>query len=409
MAGTKNIEDLSQSLGSLLDRKLTGEVIIASDQTEVIVTLNDGKLLWVADKNYSLRRWQRAINKCCNDRDSLDLGSISRIDSYQQLAQAISTAVISIGLAKNTLSKVAEECFFELMVRSSSAEKATWEINQNNQLVPYPELAIDAEQTKTILLQATLLNQQWRAAELNNYSPTLFPVLKQSQKYDAMEVPLSKTNLQGNDAIWDIAAKTKIPLILLAQSLINLERQNVIVFQQLDLASTQNIQSKTSSPQPQSKEYDMVANNSAPNSGSNQANNPKSKQPTYDRSKPLIACIDDSPVLSHSVKKILTSVGYQALIIREPMQGMGLLVRHRPNLILLDLMMPTVNGYAVCRFLRETTLFKTTPIIILTSKDSIVDRTKAKLVGASDFLSKPPIAQDLLQIIRLHIIDIPLS
>jgi two-component system, chemotaxis family, response regulator PixG len=71
--------------------------------------------------------------------------------------------------------------------------------------------------------------------------------------------------------------------------------------------------------------------------------------------------------------------------------------------------MPTVNGYSVCKFLRETNFFKTTPIIILTSKDTIVDRTRAKLAGATDFLSKPPETQELLQVIRQYITDISLG
>jgi two-component system, chemotaxis family, response regulator PixG len=163
-----------------------------------------------------------------------------------------------------------------------------------------------------------------------------------------------------------------------------------------------------SQPESRDNESVLIAAKTTNNSArTNQTRN--TAQPSFDPRKPLIACIDDSPVLSHSVKKILESVGYQSMVIPEPLAGMGLLAKYRPNLILLDLLMPTVNGYSVCKFLRETTLFKTTPIVILTAKDTIVDRTRAKLAGATDFITKPPEPQELLQVIRLHIIDVPWS
>lgn len=413
MTVTTNIGDSSQSLENLLDRQLTGEVIISSSQTEVIIYLNNGELLWIAGKNHLLRRWKRAIDKYRTDGKTTEPTLISNISNYQQLAKAISSQKIAPDKVQAAIATVAQECFFELMIGSNSANKLTWTIDENKQIEPFPDLALDAEQIKVIILKATLLARQWSAAELGDCLPILSPKLEQEQMYDAMEVPLPKIHLQGDRTIWDIAVETETPIILLARSLIDLERQNIIKFEQIpDLIQATDVKEVTP-PSPshsQSKEYDMVANNSASNNDSNRANNTKNTvRSGYDRSKPLIACIDDSPVLSHSIKKILSSVGYQSLIISEPMQGMGLLVKHRPNLILLDLLMPTVNGYAVCKFLRETTLFKTTPIVILTSKDSIVDRTKAKLVGASGFLSKPPIAQELLQIIRLHIIDVPLA
>lgn len=427
MTVTTKIGDLSQSLENLLDRQLTGKVIITSSQAEVIIYPNNGELLWVTGENHLLRRWKRALAKCCADEKTTDLTSISNISNYQQLAKAIYSQKISLNKAKAAIAKVAQECFFELMIGSNSANKLTWTIYENNQIEPFLDLALSAEQIKAIILKATLLARQWNAAELGDCSPILSPKLEQEQMYDAMEVPLPKIYLQGDRTIWDIAVKTKTPIILLARSLIALERKNIIKFEQIpDSIQAANVQEKTPFPDliqaanvkeetpsslsySKSKEYDMVANNSTSNNGSNKANNTKNTVRTYDPSKPLIACIDDSPVLNHSVKKILSSVGYQSLIISEPMQGMGLLVNYRPDLILLDLLMPTVNGYAVCKFLRETTLFKTTPIVILTSKDSIVDRTKAKLVGASGFLSKPPIAQELLQIVRLHLIDVPIA
>ena len=80
------------------------------------------------------------------------------------------------------------------------------------------------------------------------------------------------------------------------------------------------------------------------------------------------------------------------------MQGVGIIAKHKPALIFMDVVMPKTNGFALCNFLRQTAAFRATPIVFLTDQDSIIDRTRAKLTGASDFLSKPPNPEQVLQI-----------
>jgi two-component system, chemotaxis family, response regulator PixG len=91
--------------------------------------------------------------------------------------------------------------------------------------------------------------------------------------------------------------------------------------------------------------------------------------------------------------------GYDVLAINDPLHGIAMLLSHKPDLILLDLVMPSTNGYELCNFLRKTTVFQRTPIVILTSRDKVVDRMRAKQVGSSDFLSKPPEPDKLLSTI----------
>ena len=105
----------------------------------------------------------------------------------------------------------------------------------------------------------------------------------------------------------------------------------------------------------------------------------------------------------HNLKSILTPAGFRVLSIQEPMAGFALLIEQKPDLILLDLNMPNANCYSICKFLRETPVFGKTPIIILTAQDSSIDRTRAKLVGANDFISKPPCTQALIDLIKNHL------
>jgi chemotaxis family two-component system response regulator PixG len=80
-----------------------------------------------------------------------------------------------------------------------------------------------------------------------------------------------------------------------------------------------------------------------------------------------------------------------------------LLLQHKPQFIFLDLVMPVANGYEVCGQIRKISLFQDIPVVILTGNDGIVDRVRAKLVGATDFLGKPIDEERVLAAIRKYL------
>lgn len=103
------------------------------------------------------------------------------------------------------------------------------------------------------------------------------------------------------------------------------------------------------------------------------------------------------------MQSLLSAAGYQFLGVDDAMRAFGILLARKPDLIFLDLVMPNANGYEICAQLRKLACFRNTPIVILTGNDGIVDRVRAKLVGASDFLSKPVDAGIVLSVIRKHL------
>nr|WP_286186729.1 response regulator [Geitlerinema sp. P-1104] len=104
---------------------------------------------------------------------------------------------------------------------------------------------------------------------------------------------------------------------------------------------------------------------------------------------PLIACIDDSLQSCEVLERVLQEGGYRSFFIIDPLQAIPELIARKPVLIFLDLIMPVVNGYEVCAQIHRVEQLKDTPVVFLTSQDSLVDRVRAKLVKASGFLSKP--------------------
>jgi chemotaxis family two-component system response regulator PixG len=122
---------------------------------------------------------------------------------------------------------------------------------------------------------------------------------------------------------------------------------------------------------------------------------------------PLIACVDDSPLVCQSLEQILTTGSYQFLAVQDSLRAIATLLTHKPDLIFLDLVMPNTNGYEICSQLRKVSAFRNTPIIILTGNDGIIDRVRAKIVGATDFLSKPVDAGTVLEVANKYLRIIP--
>ncbi|MEN9233672.1 MAG: response regulator [Gloeomargarita sp. DG02_4_bins_56] len=115
---------------------------------------------------------------------------------------------------------------------------------------------------------------------------------------------------------------------------------------------------------------------------------------------PKVACVDDSPAILTSVTQILHSGGYQVIPIGDPNRVMRILEQERPALVLLDVLMPELNGYDLCRLIRQHPELRQIPIVFLTGKDGLVDKMRAKLLGVKEYLTKPVDAEQLRRCVQ---------
>lgn len=119
--------------------------------------------------------------------------------------------------------------------------------------------------------------------------------------------------------------------------------------------------------------------------------------------KPIIACIDDSHTIQRIVKMTLLVGGFDVISITEPAKAMTIFVRQKPDLILMDINMPEIDGYKLAYIMRQSTLLKDIPIVMLTGRDGVMDRVKAKMIGALDYICKPFNSQDLIQSVQKNL------
>jgi twitching motility two-component system response regulator PilG len=118
---------------------------------------------------------------------------------------------------------------------------------------------------------------------------------------------------------------------------------------------------------------------------------------------PRIVCIDDGATIRKAVEFILNQHGYEATSISNPLKALSLVFQLKPDLILCDIAMPELDGYEICAMLRKSTAFRQTPIVMLTGKDGFIDRVKARMVGATDYLTKPFGESELLMLVEKYV------
>ena len=102
-----------------------------------------------------------------------------------------------------------------------------------------------------------------------------------------------------------------------------------------------------------------------------------------------ILIVDDSRLIAHVAKTILTKQGHEVILAQDGLAGLQAAKSEHPDLILLDLIMPVMDGYQVCQGLKEEDSTKEIPIIMLTSKAEPADKVKGLELGALDYVVKP--------------------
>jgi twitching motility two-component system response regulator PilG len=112
--------------------------------------------------------------------------------------------------------------------------------------------------------------------------------------------------------------------------------------------------------------------------------------------RPIIACVDDSPTIQQFVKLSLESSGYQVLSLMDPTEAISHILKSNPLVILMDIEMPNIDGYELCRRVRQVEELKETPVVMLTGREGIIDRVRARMSGCTAYLTKPFNPQDLL-------------
>lgn len=379
-----NITALANKLTALKQVRFGGHILLKSPLGQAwTFYLHMGRIVYATGGTHPVRQWKRNLAVHCF---KVNINQLNQIDVPPDLSvfpeEAWNTCweyyllclwVQQQKILREQLINMVQGIVTEVLFDVTQAMHVTCEEIHENPLSPQWVL-IDPEQA---VAEAQKIWQTWKAAGLSDLFPNQAPFIKQPEQLQQKTSPAVYKSLSllldGQQTLRDIAIQTNRNVTEVTRSLLPYIQAGLVDLTNIaDLAVPIPLNSgKTLPPQPTSV-------------------NPGEE--------PLIACVDDSPLVCQTMEKILTAVGYRFIAVQDSMRAVTTLLARKPELIFLDLVMPNTNGYEICTQLRKVSAFRDTPIIILTGNDGIIDRVRAKVVGASDFLGKPVEAEKVLAV-----------
>ena len=112
--------------------------------------------------------------------------------------------------------------------------------------------------------------------------------------------------------------------------------------------------------------------------------------------------IDDSNTIRRSAEIFLVQAGCQVLLAEDGFDALAKVADHQPDVIFCDIVMPRLDGYQTCALIKSNQLFKSTPVIMLSSKDGLFDKARGRIVGSEQYLTKPFTRDELLDVVRRY-------
>ena len=115
----------------------------------------------------------------------------------------------------------------------------------------------------------------------------------------------------------------------------------------------------------------------------------------------VVLIVDDNPETISMLNTTLSEVGLTVLVALSGQQALTIAKRIKPEIILMDAMMPEMDGYEAMKVIRKESQWKNTPVIAVTAKAMLGDRKKCIEAGASDYISKPVDSDQLISLLRV--------
>ncbi|MDY6781031.1 MAG: response regulator [Cyanobacteriota bacterium] len=378
-----------------------------------------GRIVWATGGVHPHRRLRRLLARYCPQTQATAPLSQKRVEcgDYQLLAMIARRDRIPLSQIRAIVARVVVEVLFDLLQQghwtqpaSSAPSPASDEdmptlllfsqtpAESSNQFCLHLEKGVRPSKQAILpancfinlpeaLNQAQKLWTNWQQAGLQDISPDAVPQLVKPQLLRRQMSKASYKNLvtliDGQRTLRDLAVLLKSQPLKVTLSLFPYIRQGTI---ESIIIPDIPFYGATSTAQLKGQKK-KIAPSLSPS------------QP-----KQLIACIDDSPQICSALHRIFTKAGYRFISVQDSTFALPALLESKPDLIFLDLVMPIANGYELCTQIRRISCFQSTPIVILTGREGIIDRVRAKMVGASDYLRKPFNAQHLLEIVERYLV-----
>ena len=346
-----------------------------------------GRLIWADGGIHPNRSWRRNLAKYCPEikQQYLTIKEHENWDSttYQMLATYLQEKTISRDRAIELINDRIQEFLFDVLqeeaYQSLSYSPTSMKVSQSlSAMLRKPLALVNSEEA------IKLSHNSWSAwvkKGLGFWSPNLAPIINEPEALAQMVPEKSYKNLvrllDGKKTLRDLAYLMKQDIFKLAAYFIPYLHQGIIRFIEIkDLAGPV----KQIIP-----------------------NQPKIASRKINQTTPLIISIDDREAMSKLLGRIVETAGYRFLGISDNLNAVARVIENNPHLIFLDIDMPVINGYEICSQLRRVPELKDTPIVMLTGHNGIIDKARAKMVGATGFMTKPVEFEDIIGAVKKYV------
>jgi twitching motility two-component system response regulator PilG len=116
-----------------------------------------------------------------------------------------------------------------------------------------------------------------------------------------------------------------------------------------------------------------------------------------------VLVVDDSKTIRRTAETLLSKEGCEVYTAVDGFDALSKVADHHPDIVFVDIMMPRLDGYQTCALIKHNKVFRTTPVIMLSSKDGLFDRARGRIVGSEQYLTKPFTRDELLSAIETHV------
>ena len=116
-----------------------------------------------------------------------------------------------------------------------------------------------------------------------------------------------------------------------------------------------------------------------------------------------VLVIDDSNTIRRSAELFLRQAGFEVILAEDGFDALAKINDHQPHVIFVDIMMPRLDGYQTCALIKQNPELKSTPVIMLSSKDGVFDRARGRLAGSDRYLTKPFTQEALVEVVNQYV------
>jgi twitching motility two-component system response regulator PilG len=122
-----------------------------------------------------------------------------------------------------------------------------------------------------------------------------------------------------------------------------------------------------------------------------------------------VLVIDDSNTIRRSAEIFLRQAGFEVILAEDGFDALAKISDHQPKVIFVDIMMPRLDGYQTCTLIKQHPRLKSTPVIMLSSKDGVFDRARGRLAGSDRYLTKPFTKEALIDAVNEYVKPRPVT